>query len=378
MDICVLNPYFFPYHGGTEKVLLEVYKRLSKRHNISVITSAPEGQKERSVDYVEGIKVVRLPAKFIYFRALPLPFLVMNDLNSAIAEERAELYHINNRYQYAMGNIRAIRAINAKLALTIHNSLPSGIDAFTDFGGLAYDLLLGRRIMHESDIITGVSGYAIRSTVPKEDRHKSHVVYNGVDYKLFRPGKKDPGLGIADTNIPIILNNGRLVRQKGQAALIKAFAMLSSSHDAKLVIIGRGPLEGKLTALARRLGVNGRFKITMNISESALPSYYRSSSLFVLPSLYEPAGLALMEAMACATPSIASKTGGIPEIMGRCGAYINPNDINMIYSKMLFALENMRSAERLARCARKRVIARNNWDAIAKRYESLFSAAIKR
>ena len=50
MDICVLNPYFYPYHGGTEKVLLQIYGRLARKHNICVIASAPQGQKRKSVD----------------------------------------------------------------------------------------------------------------------------------------------------------------------------------------------------------------------------------------------------------------------------------------------------------------------------------------
>jgi len=371
MDICVLNPYFHPYHGGTEKVLLQIYSRLAKRHNISVITSAPEGQKEKSIDHINGIKVIRLPSKFIYAPMLPLPFLVMEGINKAIIGEHAELYHINNRYQYSMSNIRAIKSINARLAITIHNSLPIGIDMLTDTGGLIYDVLFGRQMMRESDIITGVSMYALRSTVPRRYMDKSHVIYNGVDHDLFRPLAKRADIGRKGI---IILNNGRLVRQKGQEALIRAFSRLLNNYDARLVIIGRGPLKESLTSLAKRLGVADRFNIATHIKERELPRYYNDASMFVMPSLYEPAGLALLEAMACATPSIASRIGGIPEIMGNCGIYINPNNVNMIYSRIKYGIENYRYMERLAQRARRRVIMHNDWDDIAKKYEKLFSS----
>ena len=64
MDICVLNPYFYPQQGGTERVLLEVYKRLSKKHNITVLTSALKSGDGERVDYLFGMKVVRLATKF--------------------------------------------------------------------------------------------------------------------------------------------------------------------------------------------------------------------------------------------------------------------------------------------------------------------------
>ncbi|MGC8585989.1 MAG: glycosyltransferase family 4 protein [Candidatus Micrarchaeia archaeon] len=370
MHICVLNPYFYPYHGGTEKVLLNVYKRLSKKHEITVITSSMLGVKAPSSDYVDGIKVIRLPTSYISAPGLPLPFAVMKGLNDAITKEHAEIYHINNRYQYNMSNIRAIKKIG-KLVLTIHNSLPKNIDFFTDLGGLAYDVFWGRRMMHESDMITGVSKYAITSTVPEKDRYKSHVVYNGVDFNIYRP------LNIRHREF-VILNNGRLVKQKGQEVLLKAFALFAKKYDAKLVIIGKGPLEHKLVKMAEKFEVEKQFSIVSNIKEESMPRYYNSANVFVMPSLYEPAGMALIEAMACETPSIASDIGGIPEVMGNCGVYIKPNDVDMIYNKLVFALENYDYMKKLAKCARRRVIQNNNWDSIAKRYEHLFLGLEKR
>ena len=55
MEICVLNPYFYPYFGGTEKVLLEIYKRLSKKNNITVITSSVGSEPGETT--FEGIKI---------------------------------------------------------------------------------------------------------------------------------------------------------------------------------------------------------------------------------------------------------------------------------------------------------------------------------
>jgi glycosyltransferase involved in cell wall biosynthesis len=371
MDICVLNPYFYPFYGGTEKVLLHVYSRLAKKHNITVITSNELG-KEKTIDYVKGIKVVRLKSTYINFPGLPLPYVSMQRLNEEIEREKAEIYHINNRFQYTMSNIAAIKNINAKIAITIHNSLPKGIDFLTDSAGLAYDMMIGRHIIHNSDLITGVSKYAIESTVPRKDLGKAHVVYNGVDSKLFRPGKNNKD------KVFHVLNNGRLVPQKGQEHLIRAVSNLAHNLDVDLTIIGRGPLENKLIDLASRLGISNNFRIISHIKEQDMPKYYNNANVFALPSLYEPAGLALLEAMACATPSIATHIGGIPEVMGKCGLYVEAKSDSSIYEKLSYLASNNSIAKELGRCARNRVLKNNNWDKIAKKYEHLFSITLKK
>ena len=140
MDICVLNPYFYPYKGGTEKVLLEVYRRLAKRHNITVLTSTVPGRNERRSEEIHGIKVIRLKTRQYALPGLPLPFESFEGLNSAIVRAGADLYHINNRYQYFYLNIMSLKSVG-KLCLTIHNSLPLNIDRPTDFFGRAYDVV---------------------------------------------------------------------------------------------------------------------------------------------------------------------------------------------------------------------------------------------
>ena len=72
----MLNPYFYPYNGGTEKVLLEVYSRLAKRNNITVITSVAAKRNKPSVEEISGIKVVRLKATSTRLPTLPMPFLL--------------------------------------------------------------------------------------------------------------------------------------------------------------------------------------------------------------------------------------------------------------------------------------------------------------
>lgn len=385
MDICVLNPYFYPYKGGTEKVLFEIYTRLARRHNITVITSATMNRNSYAVEEVEGIKVVRLKTAYIPGgHMLPLPISIMQGLNRAAKSADADIYHINNRYLYFPWSVHLLKSSAKKIALTIHNALPVGIDLFTDNAGLFYDRAWGRRLMHRVDLITGISRNTIDTTVPKAELYKTRLVYNGVDYGKFSKRRRDdPDLLTVRKRLGFsgvtVLANGRLVAQKGQTYLLKAVAALNrnTGRDVNLLIIGRGPLESKLRREARALGLNGHFKIINGIDEDTLPCYYNAADVFVMPSLYEPASLAILEALSCELPCIATRVGGLPEMVGNCGLLVEPKDPKGIEENILYILNNKRRAASLGKSGRARMKRRHDWDRIAREYERLFEQTIR-
>ena len=379
MDICVLNPFFYPYQGGTEKVLFEIYSRIARNNNVTVISAAPRDKNQNSTEEISGIKVIRLKTSYWDLPILPLPFLSFHGLNYAIVRENSEIYHLNNRYQYFYGTLSAIKRIDKKLAITIHNSLPMNIDPVIDNLGLFYDDIWGRRLIHNSDIITGVSKYAIDVTVPKTDIKRSSVIYNGVDYNKFEKIEKNDKR-IVDIKRKLgfggrtIITNGRLVKQKGQIYLIKAVAELINEgyKDLDLLIIGRGSLENYFYGVARSLGIEKNFRISYSIDESMLPYYYNLGDLFVLPSLYEPASLAVLEALSCELPSVVSDIGGLTEMSGAYGIRAKPKSVAEIKERIIYVLENENEARSMARKGRKLMLERHDWDKIAKKYERLF------
>ncbi len=385
LDICVLNPFFYPYKGGTEKVLLEVYKRLAKKHNITVVTSAPIERNRPSKEEIFGIKVVRLRTFQEHIPIFPMPFLFFGGLTKTLAEEKSDIYHINNRYQFFEDSVLTIKGMDKKIALTVHNALPKNIDPLTDDLGKFYDWLWGRKLIRAADLITGVSTNTVNTTVPMSERYKTHVVFNGVDYKKFRQiNKSDKNVmhiskGLGFKSGKTILTNGRLITQKGQAYLLRAFSeLVNKEHeDLNLLIIGNGPLKRSLYRFAKKKGLENRFKITYGIDDTKLPYYYNACDVFALPSLYEPAGLALLEALSCEIPSIISKVGGMPEIAGDCALYVKPKDYYSIKKRIGYVLENEKSVSSIAKKGRQRMIKHHDWDKIAKQYERLFLSTIR-
>lgn len=152
---------------------------------------------------------------------------------------------------------------------------------------------------------------------------KIDVVYNGINLEVFKPSEKSPANKVKwqlTENTKVILYVGRLDITKGLETLIKAFALLLKRNvDVKLLIAGKPVMEGEeykksLEQLATDLGVEKYVDFLGHITDTV--SLYQASDVTVLPSLWtEPFGRTIIESMACGTPVVASRIGGIPEIL---------------------------------------------------------------
>ena len=382
MEIGVLNPFFYPYNGGTERVLYSLYKELAKKHNVTVISASLKRTQKRRVEYIDGIKVVRLNTRYLDIQGLPMPFLKMNGINEEIKRVGADIYHINNRYQYFLGEVKAVREVGAKLAITIHNSLPRNIDRFTDSGGLIFDKTWGSRLIGMADLITAVSKDAAKTTVPKKHLGRTKIILNGVDYREFRPRSRDSArarIGI-EKGITMLLNTARFVQQKGQSYLLEAFDDAITKGvidgDSELVLIGKGPLKSALQSEADRRGLHSNVTLLSDVSEKYLPYYYNAANAFVFPSLYEPAGLAGLEALASGIPVIASRAGGIPEMLRNYGAYFKPGSSREIFNAIRKLAASGWKTQPIDN-VKGFLYKEHNWKKISKEYETAFEKALK-
>jgi glycosyltransferase involved in cell wall biosynthesis len=125
-----------------------------------------------------------------------------------------------------------------------------------------------------------------------------------------------------------VLSVGRLHAQKGHATLIEAVAACRDRDvHVDLAVAGEGPLRGELVALARRLGIEDRVQLLGRCED--VRKLLRATDVFAFPSLYEAVGIALLEAMACGVAIVASRVGGIPEIVadGVSGLLVPPGEV---------------------------------------------------
>lgn len=207
---------------------------------------------------------------------------------------------------------------------------------------------------------------------------KIEIIPCGVDLDLFRPIGKDLArrrLGI--TNRRIILFVGRMDPLKGLDILLQAVARLEDREGLKVLVVG-GRLEGdeglsRYCAMAHEMGIANQVAFLGSLDQEELPLYYNAADLCVVPSYYESFSLVAVEALACGTPIIASRVGGLTGIVrdGETGFLVPWRCPDPFTERLETLLGNDMLREHFSRAARKSV-EKYAWPNIATRVQAMY------
>lgn len=192
-------------------------------------------------------------------------------------------------------------------------------------------------------------------------REKMVRIYSGIELERFRPRTTDEQKKIRERwrirpDEAVIGIVSKLWEGKGHATLIEAFEQIKKEKtEARLVIVGEGYLRERLVGLISRLGLEDSVVFTgfqMDVSE-----IIATFDVAVLPSLFEGMGRVLLEAMAMEKPVVASRVGGIPDLVdhGVNGLLVRPGEIGELKDAILNILNNRTLAVRMAGEGKKRV-----------------------
>lgn len=190
-----------------------------------------------------------------------------------------------------------------------------------------------KNAMENADAVIAVSAGmkdAILRAYPRIDDSRVHVVLNGIDPANWYPdtGTIAEELGI-DTTRPVVAFVGRITRQKGVAHLLKAAQLFDD--DVQLILCAGAPDTEEIAAETRGLVEklqaqrDGVFWVQDMLPAEKVRQVYTIADVFVCPSVYEPLGIVNLEAMACGTAVVASRVGGIPEVVvdGETGVLVD-------------------------------------------------------
>jgi glycosyltransferase involved in cell wall biosynthesis len=192
------------------------------------------------------------------------------------------------------------------------------------------------------------------------------TIANGVDTEYFRP-QPDPATGP-----PHLLYIGRLVPDKDPDTLLQAFQLTLPAHpDAKLWLVGDGPRRAALQDLASRLSISARVRFLSPTPD--LRPLLHQATLLVLSSRTEALPNVILEAMAAGLPVVATKVGGVPELVdpGVTGWLVPPGHPPALAAALKQALADPAARQTMGRNARQRAVEDFSLDALIRRYEAV-------
>lgn len=250
--------------------------------------------------------------------------VLSTDLSMAAAVADRDLVHSHTWYANLAGHLAKLLH-DVPHVMTSHSLEPRRPWKAEQLGGgYRVSSWAEQTAIEAADAVIAVSAGMradVLSAYPAVDPARVHVVHNGIDTALFSP-QPDPAtltrLGL-DPGRPVVIFIGRITRQKGLPHLLRA--MRAVRRSAQLVLCASSPDTAQIAAEVETevaaLGDSG-FDVSWlrdPLPRADLIRLLSSSTAFVCPSVYEPLGIVNLEAMACGIPVIASKVGGIPEVV---------------------------------------------------------------
>lgn len=345
--------------GGAERLLVDLAVQLKSRgHTVEVICLRGQGPLAVPLQ-ASNIDVTSL-GKADGFR----PGLVAK-LTGFLRNRGIDVVHTHNPLVHHYG------AVSGRLA-----GVPVIVNTLHGFGNL--DDSRKTRTIYDLSCLFSTCVVSVCRALDTHLRkvtfaagRKSVVVPNGIALERFlsikRPSASSEFLFGAV---------GRLAPVKDHRTLLRAFALLVQRHpQARLEILGDGPLHGELQSTCEQLGIADRVRLVPTMLDVAV--FLARLHTFVMSSLTEGLPLTLLEAMAAAVPVVATQVGAMPEIVqgAKCGWLVPAGNPVELAATMERAMQS-RDREVLAMQGRRYALQHHSLKAMTDQYESLFSACL--
>ncbi len=374
--VLFLAESFHPTLGGGETHLLRLGAQLvGAGDRVTVLTRRAEASWPAEEE-LDGIRVLRVgppgPGASGKYRMLPAAF------RAALREAaRHDVLVVRNTRVLGLPGLVAARARGAAVVMQPETNGELGGEAFTwgkhwgegIRGRLVVEAVAARNLLlRDADAFVAMSRL-IRdemqaASVPAE---RIRLLPHGVDTARFQPARADERAALrGQLGLPpglLAVYSGRLLRGKGLETLVEALASPAAPPDLGVVLVGSGEgqaLDATLD-LKRRVAEAGLgARLVFAGRSDRVEDYLRASDLFVFPSLFEALGIALVEAAACGLPAVASRTGGIVDVVedGRSGLLVPPGDARALAEALARLAGDRYRRAALGAAAREGAVAR--------------------
>lgn len=363
--------------GVDVEVLAPSYRGLSSQTldgiRVHRFRYAPARVEDLTHDQTAPDRIREHPA----YLALVPGYLAAGSLAAARVARKGDfdVVHVHWPMPHALLGFAARRAAGVPVVCSFH-----GVELTWTRSDLRPLTPLLRWIVRSADAVTANSSYTAEMIRKLHPREVHRVAFgSALDVPATEPGARPPQGSLR------LLFVGRLVERKGVRYLLDALAKLRGSVPVQLRVVGDGPLRAALEAHARAVGVADTVTFEGFVDEAALGAHYRSCDALVLPAIIdakgdtEGLGVVLIEALAHGRPTVASRVGGIVDVVkdGETGLLVEPGDAGSLAAAIdrLWRCPELR--ERLGAQGRALVRDEFSWGAIVPRLVALYHEVAK-
>lgn len=362
MRVLFWSDWFLPSIGGVEVFSARLLPALAARgHEITVVAGHHRAGLPEVTDFA-GVTVRR----FLFH-----PLLAANDLErvaSVLAqvthlkrELAPDIVHLNTLGPSVLFHLRT-QVAPAPVLLTMHSPVMQDTTR--------PDTLYGQGLYAATWI--NCNSNAVRADLCRLAPAlcpRTSVTYYGMHPPSLPPSP-------LPRDAPVVLAYGRLVRDKGFDIAVRAFAdVVKRVPAARLVLAGEGAAREELEQLVSSYGITSSVEFRGAVPPEAVPALINAASVVVVPSRWdEPFGLVALEAALMARPVVATRAGGLAEVVehGITGFVIEKDDVVALAEAVVHLFDDPGEADRMGSAARRRARERFAWDACVDEYERLY------
>ncbi len=290
--------------GGAEKLVCDLAVGLDKeKFRVSIVALGSYSDKEFERKRVESLRQSGVEVTIIPKKAHGNRFRSIIDLRKILKRDRPDIIHAHLFTGMFYAKMASL-GMKIPIVATYHNTSGFGIK------DKIFASIFAKRFKRIIAVSNGVKDFV--QNYFKIPSSKIIVIYNGIETQKFMIDKKNS----SENNNVIFACVGRLVEQKGYPTLIKALIYLKSQknmNNFKFKIAGDGPLKKDLLQIVHDNSLENNVEFVGNITN--VPEFLAEADIFVMPSLYEGFGIALIEGMASGKPVIVSNLDVFKEIL---------------------------------------------------------------
>jgi N-acetyl-alpha-D-glucosaminyl L-malate synthase BshA len=362
----------YPTYGGSGIVGSELGKELAARgHTVHFISSALPSRLTELGERVRFHEVEMM--SYPLFEHQPYTLALATKMSNVAEHENLDLLHVHYAIPHSISAILARESLKPQRRLPVITTL-HGTD-ITLVGADRSYLPITRYGIAQSDGVTAISRYLKEATRETFGIDNIEVIPNFVcahDYQRHAVPELRRRLAPHDEPLLVHVSNFRPVKRPIDCISILARVRNRHCIDARLVMVGDGPERASAEHYARKLNVAPYCSFVGK--QARIVDYLSAADVLLLPSEQESFGLAALEAMACEVPVIASRVGGIPEVVtdGETGFLSKTGDVNKMSADAARLAADLDFCRAMGRRARESAISRYSTDLVIPQYERFY------